>query len=219
MTSTLPWDLAPEIGAEFTLAVGVAQMDWTDPGQRLAITEAAKGLPLYENRTSVRLGSFRRVARKDYEPLDAETIPLPQQPRQVQFWNVIQLKGVEAPTTPLRPGKALPFTLHWQATAPLTVDLTTFAHLLDDQGQVVAQLDWSPQDVLGYLPTSAWQPQHPVVDRQTLQLPEELAPGQYRLVVGWYYGPTGERLPITGSDSLNGQMEGDVVQVGSVIVQ
>ena len=160
-----------------------------------------------------------RVGRKDYQPLEAEALPLPQQPRQVQFWNVIELKGIQLPLTELKAGDTLPFTLHWQSLAPVTVDLTTFAHLLDAGGQVVAQLDWTPQDPLGYLPTSAWQPGRPVVDRQQLQLPETLAPGSYRLVVGWYYAPTSERLPITGSDSLDGNGDGDMIEVGSVVIK
>src|SRR4030095_14517128 len=94
------------------------------------------------------------VAPKAYQPLPAEVETLPPQPRQVQFWNVIELKGLDLPVTQLRAGETLPFTLHWQSLAPLTLDLTTFVHLLDAQGQVVAQLDWNPKDPLGYLPTS-----------------------------------------------------------------
>ena len=36
MTSTLPWELAPEIGDEFTLAVGVARKDWNNRDERLS---------------------------------------------------------------------------------------------------------------------------------------------------------------------------------------
>jgi uncharacterized membrane protein len=218
-TSTLPWELAPEVGDEFTLAVGVAREAWNNRDKRLSVTQAGAGLYLYENKSWARLGSFQRVGRKAYQPLEAEALPLPQQPRQVQFWNLIELKGVQLPLTELRAGDTLPFTLHWQSREPITVDLTTFAHLLDTGGQVVAQLDWTPQDPLGYLPTSAWLPGRPVVDRQQLQLPETLIPGSYRLVAGWYYAPTNERLPITGSDSLDGKGEGEVVEVGRVIIR
>ncbi|NJN96787.1 MAG: hypothetical protein HC875_23115 [Anaerolineales bacterium] len=95
---------------------------------------------------------------------------------------------------------------------PLTVDLTCFAHLLDQNGQVVAQLDWTPQDGLGYLPTTAWQPGRPVVDRQSLSLPAGIAPGEYRLMVGWYYPVTGDRLPVTAGGG------GDTVEVGVIRV-
>jgi hypothetical protein len=132
---------------------------------------------------------------------------------QTQFWNLINLQGVDLPITSLKPGQALPFTLYWQTTAPLPVDLTTFAHLVDDEGNVVAQLDWLPQDSLGYLPTTAWQPHRSVVDRQTLSLPATLSPGQYRLVVGWYYPATGDRLPLTSGEG------GDTAQIGAVTIR
>jgi hypothetical protein len=68
---------------------------------------------------------------------------------------------------------------------PITVDLTTFAYLLDDVGNV------------GYVPMTAWQSNRVLVDRQILPLPIDLAPGKYRLVVGWYYPITGDRLLVT----------------------
>jgi hypothetical protein len=77
----------------------------------------------------------------------------------------------------------------------------------------VAQLDWTPQDGLGYLPTSAWRPGRPIVDQQTLPLPGHLPPGEYQLLIGWYYPVTGERLPLTQGEGT------DTGQVGLIIVQ
>jgi hypothetical protein len=218
MTATLPWDLAPNLGDEFTLAVGVAQEDWSDLTQRLPITQVEANLYTFENKTWVRLGSFERIERKRYEPiLEVETTP--QQRYQVRFWDIISLTGVDLPAAALKPGDPLPFSLYWQSAAPITVDLTNFAHLLDEQGQVVAQVDWRPQDALGYLPTSAWQPNRPVIDRQVITLPAGLPPGQYRLIAGWYYAPTGQRLPVSRSGAANGQVGTDTFQLGIVTVQ
>ena len=216
MTSTLPVDLAPEIGSQFTLAVGVTQSDWADTSQRLPITQADAGLYKFDNNTWARLGAFERVGRKEYQPV-TDKIASPQHPGQAQFWNLINLYGYDLPATTLNPGDKLPFTLHWQSAAPLTVDLTTFAHLRDDAGNTVAQLDWTPQDSLGYLPTSAWQPGRVVVDSQSLSLPDNLPPGEYRLVAGWYYAPTGERLLVTGSGAL--KTDDGVVEIGSVTIR
>jgi hypothetical protein len=55
-----------------------------------------------------------------------------------------------------------------------------------------------------------------IVDRQILPLPINLAPGQYRLVIGWYYPPTGDRLPLTAND-LPGE-SGNTAQVGVVTI-
>jgi uncharacterized membrane protein len=214
-TQTLPWDLAPAVGDRFTLALGVTAGDWADSGRRLPITRAGDQ-PLYENNTWARLNTFERTGRKSYQPLPGET-HAPEQPRQATFLDAIELTGVDLPVGSLQPGDSLRFTLYWQSQKPLTVDLTTFAHLLDDQQNVVAQLDWQPQDPLGYLPTSAWQPRQPVIDRQTLALPTGLQPGEYRLVVGWYYPPTGERLPLTANATT--PSSSDFVDLGSIIVR
>jgi hypothetical protein len=223
LTRTLPW----ELGDEFTLAVGVSGEEtersgggetagWTNPLQRLTVTQVDGHLYSFENKTWVRLGTFRRTGRNAYSAVTPAPAQ-PQQLRQAQFWHLINLQGVDLPVTSLHPGDSLPFTLYWQSAAPITVDLKTFAHLLDESGDVVAQLDWTPQDELGYLPTTAWQPSRPVVDRQSLLLPNEITKGQYRLVVGWYYPVTGDRLPVTASDGSGER--GDLIEVGTVIIQ
>ncbi len=214
-TSTLPVDLAPNLGDEFTVAVGVSAGDWADPAARLTVTPAPN-LPAYENNTWLRLGSFQRTGRKEYRPLVPIDQP-PAQPRQAEFWDLITLTGIDLPQPRLAPGDALPFTLHWQSRAPLTVDLTTFAHLRDAAGNVAAQLDWGPQDALGYRPTSSWQPGQPVIDTQRLPLPAALSPGEYTLVIGWYYAPTGERLPLTRPDGPSSP--DNTVAVGTVTVE
>jgi uncharacterized membrane protein len=215
ITRTLPWDLAPNQGDQFTLAVGVAAGDWADPARRLPITQVEPELYTLDNDTWARLNSFERTGRKQYEPVTPDTAQK-REVRQVQFWDLINLQGVELPTAALEPGQALLFALYWQATGPIPVELTTFAHLLDVNGKVVAQLDWTPQDSLGYLPTTAWQPGRTVADQQSMPLPADLPPGEYRLIVGWYYPVTGDRLPLTASDAGE---TGDVTQVGMVTVR
>ncbi len=233
LTRTLPWDL----GDAFTLAVGVVEereeqgsggageqgsggdeaVGWANTEQRLKVTKADELLPLYEGQTWARLGAFERVGRQEYAPVTFPANSPPSQPRQVTFWDLIDLLGIDLPANSLRPGDALPLTLHWQSRAPLTVDLKSFAHLLDAQGHTVAQLDWTPQDNLGYRPTTSWRPGQALVDRQTLPLPPDLPPGSYQLVVGWYYPVTGQRLPVTANDSPG--ESGETVSVGVVRVE
>jgi hypothetical protein len=212
LTRTLPRDL----GEKFTLAVGVTGGAWSDLADRLPISQAAESLYTFEQATWARLGAFRRTSPHTYEPI-SPAASQPSQPRQAQFWGQIQLDGVDLPGGPFHPGEAVPFTLYWRSANPLTVDLTTFVHLRDGSGNTLAQLDWTPQDSLGFLPTVAWQPQQLVVDRQFLPLPADLPPGKYRLVVGWYYPVTGDRLPLTASDLKD--ESGDVTQVGTVTVR
>jgi uncharacterized membrane protein len=212
LTRTLPWDL----GAEFTLAVGVSAGPWAEATQRLPITQADESLYLFENKTWARLATFRRTEPAVYTALRPSALTPPQQPYQVEFYHIISLTGVDMPISPLQPGGNLPFTLYWQSQASLTVDLRTFAHLMDKQDRLAAQLDWTPQDEVGYLPTPAWQPNRLVVDRQTMLLPGNLPAGEYRLAVGWYYPVIGERLPITAGEADPG---GNTVTVGWVTVK
>ena len=55
-----------------------------------------------------------------------------------------------------------------------------------------------------------------MADRQTITLPAELPPGQYRLIVGWYYPVTGDRLPLTASDK--GEV-GNVTELGVIMLE
>lgn len=107
----------------------------------------------------------------------------------------IRLLGHDLDLGNARPGDALSFRLYWQADAPTEGDYLVFNHLLDAEGSLIAQVDGPP------LPdtrrgTSDWDdPQETLISREfRLQLPEDLAPGEYRLVTGWYQRETGQRL-------------------------
>lgn len=116
----------------------------------------------------------------------------------------IRLLGHDLDLGAARPGATLSFRLYWQADAPTDGDYVVFNHLLDADGVLVAQVDGPP------LPdtrrgTSAWDdPQETLISREfRLQLPEDLAAGEYRLVTGWYRRDTGQRLLAPdGSDHL-----------------
>lgn len=71
-------------------------------------------------------------------------------------------------------------TLYWQAVAPPQADYTRFVHLLDADGQIVAQDDRQPDD--GRYPTGIWDLGEVVLDRVWLpDAAEGVAVG-----VGWY---------------------------------
>jgi len=73
---------------------------------------------------------------------------------------------------------------------------TAFVHLVDAEGNIVAQHDKQPLE--GDWPTSAWQPGETVPDTYTLDIPEQTAAGTYQLRVGLYLLRDGRRLPVTG---------------------
>jgi hypothetical protein len=71
--------------------------------------------------------------------------------------------------------------------------------LLNETGQVVAQVDAQPQ--AGTAPTLTWLPGEILSDPYTLTLPPTLPPGTYRLIAGLYDATTGARLPLAGQDT------------------
>ncbi|MCL7452986.1 MAG: glycosyltransferase family 39 protein [Anaerolineae bacterium] len=103
--------------------------------------------------------------------------------------------------------------LHWQALKPVDRDYTVFVHLLGSDGAIITQHDAPPGHPL--FPTSTWLLEEEIVDDHPLVLPASTSPGAYPLVVGLYYGPTGERLQAVNGDGLN---IGDAVPLTTIDV-
>jgi hypothetical protein len=85
-------------------------------------------------------------------------------------------------------------TLFWQAKAIPATDYTVFVHLLDPDGNLIAQFDSPPAG--GAYPTSLWDSGEIIVDKHHLH---ELSPGHYTLQIGLYRPDTDERLTVAGS--------------------
>jgi hypothetical protein len=83
--------------------------------------------------------------------------------------------------------------------------------LLNSSGQVSAQRDLQPQ--AGAAPTVTWLPGEILTDAYTLSLPDNLSPGDYRLIAGMYNAVSGERLPVSSPAG------GDFVDLGTVTIR
>jgi hypothetical protein len=97
-------------------------------------------------------------------------------------------------------GDVLPLALYWRASLPLSADYHVFVHLLDAEGNHVAQAGGQP--VLWTRPTSSWAPGERVQDRHTLSLPADLPPGTYTLIAGLYLSQNGRRLLTADGESF-----------------
>ena len=124
----------------------------------------------------------------------------------------IELAGYHLPPGPWQPGDIAPLTLFWQSPIPVVEDFNVFVHLLDGNGQMVAQTDSAP--VGGSRPTSSWGKGESIVDRHGLLLPGDLPAGNYDLHLGLYLPATGDRLALwdaegnpLGDSLLLGQLE------------
>jgi hypothetical protein len=113
------------------------------------------------------------------------------------------LRSAEVNPTALSPGQPLTVITYWQVLTTPAADYDAFVHLLDANGQRVAQSDHRPGGV--YYPSSLWQPGELLADAHTIALPANLPPGTYTLHTGLYDKPSMKRLPILDSpdDSVN----------------
>ncbi|MBK9054280.1 MAG: hypothetical protein IPL78_26240 [Chloroflexi bacterium] len=123
-------------------------------------------------------------------------VPLPE--GATNYNDLIALLNLDVPETTLQPGGNLTINLQWQALAPITDNYTVFVQVLDANDQIVGQVDSWP--VQGTFPTGQWQPGQIINDSTTILLKSDLAPGSYRLIVGWYLLATLQRLPVLNAE-------------------
>ena len=114
----------------------------------------------------------------------------------VNWANGITLKEVFIPVA-AQPSETIPLYFKWEASEQIERHLKLFIHLLDQNGEIVAQSDVYPLD--GRWSTAVWSSRSAdgIVDQRTLHLPANLLVGQYRLRIG-FYDDEGQ-LPLAGS--------------------
>jgi len=123
------------------------------------------------------------------------------------FGDLAQLAGATLETGAAQ--EALTVRLHWDAQTTPTIDYTTFIHVVNSAGEIVAQQDQPP--LAGFAPTHTWQPGQHIADVITLPLPADLPPGPYSVRVGLYAGES--RLPVSHGDAT----VGDFAVVGGFV--
>jgi hypothetical protein len=104
----------------------------------------------------------------------------------------IQLLGYDLP--PLDSAEPLSFALYWHSVDNVANSYDVFVHLVNSDGEIVAQVDQKP--VQGLAATDVWRPGDIIRDPYQLLLPSDLLAGSYTLKVGLYLRETGKRLPV-----------------------
>ncbi len=112
------------------------------------------------------------------------------------------------------PGSVLPLTLHWYVQEILSLRYKVFIHLIGPDGTLWAQADDFP--VCGTFHANAWGVGSTVRDRYLINLPPDMPPDDYRLVVGMYEPDLNLRLNYF--DIANNE-QGNSVAVGTVTVE
>jgi len=128
--------------------------------------------------------------------------------------SAIELHGYMLEPAVGNPGQPATLTLYWRASALMDENYVVFVHLVDGQGNVVAQGDGAPLN--GFRPTSSWRPGEVFVDAHTFALPENLADGPYTLWIGLYEPVSGTRLPVF----VNGERQvDDRLKLGGIEIE
>jgi hypothetical protein len=115
----------------------------------------------------------------------------------IDFGHAVELLGYQV-ESPIKAGKPLNMKTYWKATGALPKFLTVFVHVMDQNGQIVAQLD--RESVLA----DTLQPGDVFMQLHSIDLPADLPPGSYRLALGLYASDSGQRLPLYEVDALRG---------------
>jgi hypothetical protein len=144
--------------------------------------------------------------------------PRPPEPSQMvkegNLGGAARLVGYD-PALPIQvqAGDTVPLTLTWESIGSFEADYTVFIHLTDAGRLPVAQADSQPRG--GAYPTTRWHVGERLADFYQLEIPPDVPPGEYELLVGMYLLSSGERLPLLSSE---GQIVGDSVSLGRVEV-
>lgn len=115
----------------------------------------------------------------------------------VNFGDQIHLRGWEVDETELVPGETLTVTLAWEAKVPLHDRYVVFVHLVSPVGELVAQHDAPP--VGEVVAAEDWPVGAVVRYPVSLEIPDSLPAGAYRLRTGVYLWPDIEPLPVEGA--------------------
>jgi hypothetical protein len=113
------------------------------------------------------------------------------------FGDQIALVGLARPDSVVR-GSTLSLKLYWRALAPIAEDYTVFVHLVDANGNIIAQRDSQPQR--GAYPTSFWDAGEIVMDEYALVVPRDASPSDYQIRVGVYRANDVARLATRNGD-------------------
>jgi hypothetical protein len=143
-----------------------------------------------------------------------------QHPLDARLGEQVALLGYSLAEEAVKPGQMVRLTLFWQANGQLAEPLSVFAHVVDAEGQLVAQQDGPPAG--GSRPTTSWALDEIIVDRVGILIPAGTPAGDYQLAVGMYHPDTGERLPVVlvdAGETASLPPGGDSIGLGVIQVQ
>ena len=128
----------------------------------------------------------------------------PEYARAIPVGDSLILAGYDRSPRSPRPGETLQVSLYWEALRPLEAEYHSFVHLLDAEGQAVAQSDRQPGGV--HYPTTLWRPGEHLRDDHLLDVPAGAPEGVYSLLAGMYAFSGDGTLQPLGEPVIIGQV-------------
>jgi len=129
------------------------------------------------------------------DPFWREHLP---HPVEADFAGLISLLAYEVPGGE---DGSLSLVLYWRCLERMENDYTVFVHLLDAEGNIVAQGDSPP--VQGHYPTTMWAVGEMVRDEHPLVGPPEAVARGVRFAVGWYSAQEGRLGVVTDLEATD----------------
>ena len=115
----------------------------------------------------------------------------------IRFGEHIRLVGYDLHDPDPLPGDPVAFTFYWNAPTRPPENYSLFLHLVAADGtSPFAQVDGNPAVPVRLTQTWDRADETLISPRFTLNLPPDLAPGDYRVLLGLYNFETGARLPL-----------------------
>lgn len=146
--------------------------------------------------------------------LDALRWELPSEatPACARLGDVAELVGYQW-QPPRRDEQTGHLTLYWrgQPGATSAPSYVVFAHILDEDGQVLTQHDGIPAGE--QRPTNSWLPGEVIADERTFDF-SQVAPDQGQIAVGMYDLDTGERVP--AFDCADQPLPANAIAIGTL---
>ncbi|MDP3277430.1 MAG: sulfatase-like hydrolase/transferase [Deltaproteobacteria bacterium] len=116
--------------------------------------------------------------------------PTPQHPTEIHIGDVVRVAGWDGPDT-VRAGESMTLVVHFEVLKRIEASWDMFAHLTGSR--MARNLDH--EVIEGVYPMARWQPGQWLRDRWTVNLPADLAPGEYTFSLGFYRA--NERMLVT----------------------
>ena len=179
---------------------------WDQSWELNGLRDGKFPLVILEQGTREDVDHYRRFTREFVSALDryyAKTqtighyeIYTPARSLKIQrfdFGDDMALVGYTIEPETLKPG-TMKLNLVWQAKHAMKQRFTAFVHLENANGDKIAQDDHEPRN--GNYPTTRWAANEMVREVYTLNVPNDLSPGKYALLIGWYDTDSGDRLSV-----------------------